>query len=144
MQGLAPGHKFLVYLDNIELSFSKISGIGNEIDIQSINEGGINDHMITLYGPPKNNGRLVFEHGKGIVNLVNKNFTAAALGIIFRSSGMIISYDNNKIKRAYGYTGAIPVKWSLASFDAQNGSVLIDTVEVVHNGIYEIPYAANF
>lgn len=139
MDRLARGHKFRVCFGPLLISFSKITGIGNELEVTQLNEGGRNNGVVMLYSPKKTVSRLVFEHGTGIANPANIAFEAAALGYYFNLPGLIVAYDSGDIKRAYAYSAAAPVKWSLSAFDAQNGSILIDTIEVMHNGIYEVP-----
>lgn len=136
---LAPGHNFLLLLGPLKLSFSKITGIDNELSIEMIHEGGVNDRVIPLYTPKKTYGKLIFQHGIGDFNLMNQNFTMASFGHLLQLPGTIVSFSNNKIHRIYCFTQCAPVKWSISELDATNSSVIIDTIEVIHSGIQEYP-----
>lgn len=135
-------HNFVVYMGPMKMSFSKISGIEQTLDIQEIQEGG-NPRAVFLYGAKKNPGRLKFEHGNGILNKANREFNKAfimqSLENSFRGFGIIVALRHGRAARAYEYQQALPVSWSVSGFDAQTGSILIDTVELMHNGIFEIP-----
>ena len=143
MDKLAVGHNFRVFIGSLEIAFSKISGIEQSLEVQEIQEGG-NPRAVFLYAPKRNAGRLKFEHGTGRLNKASKAFNAAfnmqTVEGAFRGSGIILAIRNGEIARAYEYRRAIPVSWSLSGFDAETGSLLIDTVELMHNGIYEIPH----
>lgn len=136
---LAPGHNFLLLIGPLELSFSKITGIDNELSIETIREGGVNDRVITLYTPKKDYGKLTFQHGIGDFNLMNQNFTMARFGYLLQLPGTIVSFSNNKIHRIYCFSQSAPVKWSISELDASNGSIIIDTIEMIHSGIQEYP-----
>ena len=140
MEKLVPVYNFMVCFGPLKVGFSKISGISNELSVDTIVEGGVNDRMIPLYTPKKMTGTLVFQHGIGIFNHVNQIFEAASFGKYISMPGVIFVYDRKQIKRVYYYEGVVPIKWSLSDLDALNGSVIIDTVEVIHQGIYEVPY----
>lgn len=138
MDRLAYSHNFRVYLGPLSMSFSKISGINNELSVETINEGGVNDRMIPLYTPKKTTGRLIFEHGIGILNGMNIQLNLALLGKYLQIPGIIMTLQEGKVKRIYKYDNVIPIRWSVSNFDAQNSNILIDTIEVMHQGIFEI------
>lgn len=135
---LAPGHNFLVYIGPLSISFSKISGISNELSVETINVGGINDRMVALYTQKKTTGTLLFEHGIGMIHPMNISFQAASLGIYLKTPGVIVCFQERKIKRIYGYSEVVPIRWSISDFNANDSSILIDTIEVMHHGIKEI------
>ncbi|MCL2576440.1 MAG: phage tail protein [Defluviitaleaceae bacterium] len=142
MSNLTTSHNFIVYMGSMEMSFSKISGIEQKLDVQEIQEGG-NPRAVFLYGAKKIPGRLKFEHGTGLLNKANeafnKAFTLQSLEYTFRGFGIIVALRHGKVSRAYEYQQALPVSWSVSGFDAKTGNILIDTVELMHNGIFEIP-----
>jgi phage tail-like protein len=129
-------------MGSLKMSFSRISGIEQTLDVQEIQEGG-NPRAVFLYGTKKIPGRLKFEHGVGLLNkaneVFNKAFTLQSLEHTFRGFGIIVALRHGKAARAYEYRQALPVRWSVSDFDAQTGNILIDTVELMHNGIFEIP-----
>lgn len=139
-QRLASGHSFLAFFGPITVSFSKISGLCNEMNVETIQEGGVNDAKVMLLGPRTKLGTVTYEHGIGTLNPLNRQFEAVnQFGVIFTFPTTILVFSNRILKRAVGYNGGVPVKWSLSALDAQTGSIVLDTVEVTHQGIFEVP-----
>lgn len=138
---LVGGHNFLAFFGPVIVSFAKIAGLTNEINIETISEGGVNDAMVMLAGPRKKLGTVVYEHGVGMLNPLNMQFeTTNQIGAIFTFPTTILIFDNNRtLKRAVGYNGGVPVKWSLSDLNAQSGEILMDKLEVMHQGLFNVP-----
>ncbi len=138
---LVSGHNFLVFFGPLVASFAKVSGLENQLNVETLQEGGVNHAMVLLQGPPKTLGTVVFEHGQGSLNPLSVQFEVSNnFGLFFGMPTTILIFDNGlTLRRAVGYNGGVPVKWSLSELNALEGHVVIDRIEVRHQGIFNVP-----
>lgn len=151
-ESFLPGYNFIVYMGSLQMNFAKISGIDNEIEVETLVEGGVNDEVHILHKNRSQGGRLIFENGVGnLKRPLDALFKASLLGAYLRLPGtiLVLSADKKKaadanavaekvVAKVYGYNGALPVKWSLQDLDAQTGQILIERIELIHQGIFDL------
>jgi phage tail-like protein len=141
MSEIAVGYLFKVSIDGVELgSFTKVDGIGARYDVMTVKEGGENGFVHQLPG------RINYDNIK-ISRPVDKSSGNLArwFGTFQRELGQSKHYksitasiealgSDNKPVATWNLIGVLPVRYSGPSFQAGGGSVLIETVEIAHNG----------
>jgi phage tail-like protein len=127
----------------IDLRFQKVSGLSTEVQLETINEGGDNTHMLRV-PKTKNYGNLVLERGYlpttlelgfGNISPLNLEFMDALDTLQFTPSDVLITLFSESGFPVGGwlFRKAYPVKWSVSDLDAQSNSVLIDTMELAYS-----------
>lgn len=135
------GYLFKVVIDGVELgSFTKVDGIGAKYEILTVKEGGENNFVHQLPG------RIDYDNVK-ISRPVDQ--TSGELAKWFTSfqrevgnSGHFKSITASiealtaahKPIATWNLAGVIPVRYSGPSLQAGSSSVLIETIEIAHNG----------
>lgn len=139
-QPLTPSlnHRFLAFFslghipDPISLRFSKISGLGRQIEIQQINEGGHNHRNRFLPGRVSI-PNLVFERGVMMVTPLTLATDMILSGFYTRLMSydiLIMLLDAKGIPEAsWSANGAMPVSMSMGTLDADSGQVLMNSME---------------
>lgn len=123
----------------IDIRFQKVSGLSTEVQLETINEGGDNVHMLRV---PKsvNYGNLVLERGyvaSFIPSPLTLEFKAAFNTLKFLPSNVLVTLfnDNGIPIGGWVFKKAYPVKWSVSNLDAQSDSVIIDTMELAYSKV---------
>lgn len=130
--------RFVVEIDGLQLAhFQTISGLGHEIEVLSQQEGGVNDRMHKLPGQGSYQN-LVLKVGY-IHNQLLEDWHVGFQrkpGQIGRKNGSIVlnNDDGNEIAR-WNFTRAWPVKWEGPELDATVSEILVESVEIAHEGI---------
>jgi phage tail-like protein len=119
--------------------FSEVTGLQIETEIESYEEGGVNDYVHQL---PK---RTKYQHitlKRGITEREElwRWYQEVVSGNFKRENGAIILMDitGEKEKWRWNFEGAYPVKWTGPEFKADSNTVAFETVELVHNGIKKV------
>lgn len=114
--------------------FSKVSGIEVTMEQEEIQEGGKNDGPHILLSPHKKNPPLVLERGVFLrTSWLGKVKPGMRLGtwlVIF-----LLDERGRITRKAFGITDGTVVKWELSGLDATGNSVLVERIEIVHDGI---------
>jgi phage tail-like protein len=131
--------RFLVELDGLIVGgFSEVSGIQAETEVTEYSEGGVNTHVHYWVKQTKY-PRIVLKRGMTNSSELWDWYDGVVGGKISRKNGAVIL--NNQAGKEicrWNFFEAYPVKWLGPSLNASNGSVAIETVELVHNGIKAI------
>lgn len=128
--------RFLVELEGLIVGgFSEVSGLQAKTDVETAEEGGINNYEDKL--PKKTKyPNLVLKRGIIDSNEIWKWHQDVVNGKINRKSGCIILLDsmgNEKLR--WRFTQAYPVKWSGPELKADGNDVAVESLELVHEGI---------
>lgn len=128
--------RFRIEIDQLIVgSFSEVSGLQVETEIQEYQEGGVNDFIhklpkITKYP------NITLKSGLTDSDVLWKWHQNVVNGKIERKSGRIILLDSEeKEKWHWTFEGAFPVKWMGPDFKATDNTIAIETLELSHNGI---------
>jgi len=116
---------FLVEIDGIiEGGFTSVSGLDITVEFDTIKEGGVNEEYKLPKGLKYSN--ITLKHGLADWELWNwcHDF---AMGKSGRKSGTIHLLDSSKY----------PTKWTGPSFDAINGAVATESLELAHQGLFK-------
>ena len=134
---LIPSFSFSVQLDNIKMRFKKVSNISGSIEVETVVNGGFNETPVILRKPKKNPDMLVFE--KGLYSSKD-DLSFAALNEGSRINSIIIMLlRNGQIVRTFCAEGGVVIKRQFTNLDAMESAVMMETLQVAHMGITEIP-----
>lgn len=137
----ALSHRFGVYFMGLpfvlDFKFQKVSGLNSEVQVDTINEGGQNLFSHKL--PNKiNYNNLVLERGYNaspIPSALTLYFNATFTSFKFLPLNvMVMLFNEFSIPiGTWVFQTAYPVKWSVSDLDAQNSSVVIDSMELAYS-----------
>lgn len=127
---------FLVEIDGIiEGGFTSVSGLDLTVEFDTIKEGGVNEEYKLPKGLKYSN--ITLKHGLADWELWNwcHDF---AMGKSGRKSGTIHLLDSSKEEvMSWHFVEAYPTKWTGPSFDAINGAVATESLELAHQGLFK-------
>ena len=113
-------------------SFTKIKNISEVIETETVQEGGNNWSVHNLAKPTTSSHRLILELGF----LVTGNDPGLTAGSrVYDVTIMIM--EHGSIKKSYSFEEGIVIKWEISDFDALQGQVVYNTVEILHSGLQE-------
>ena len=120
--------------------FKECSGLSGEIEVETYQEGGLNEYEHKLPGRAKY-GNVTLKSGVASSVEMWSWFHRAATGDIERREISIVMYQQNRFGQFKGeamrwtLSGAYPVRWEGPSFSAEDNSVAVQSIELAHNGI---------
>lgn len=141
------GH-FVVTVDEEKVgSFQEVSGLGAEVDVEELTEGGNNRHVHKLPGRitwPN----IVLKRGVIRSDLLFRWFATASehglapaeegsrpSGTLSRREVAIEIRDHaGDTVRSWGLTGAFPVRWTGPTLAATASDIAVEELELAHHG----------
>lgn len=118
----------------IDIRFQTVSGLSSEIEIEEIQEGGLN-----IYKPriPTRviHENLILERGMVIGSPLTIQFSAAMnqFKLVPTSTVLIMLLNQDNIPLScWSFYLAYPVKWTISDLDANENSVVIETMELAY------------
>ncbi len=113
--------------------FQEVSGINVEIDTETLEEGGENRFVHKLPKRPKYNN-LVLKRGLLKDTRLVEWIQDAVENYTFSPCIVEVSLLNaeHEALMTWNFMNAWPVKWSLSDFKATEGSVVIESLELVY------------
>ncbi len=132
---IRPACRFYVQVDGVSQAvFSEVSGLGMEVTVEDVEEGGNNAFVHKLPGRCKV-GNVTLK--RGLTN--SKDFLRwsynMAYGTIEPKQVTVIMYNvNGKEAMRWTFNRAFPVKWTGPQFKADDASVAIESIELAHDG----------
>lgn len=125
---LVKNNHFWVFIGVLKISFTKISGLEQDIDKEYIVEGGVNDAGVQLIVPKKERRILRCERGLQTWSPV---LTRMKPGVhIPDGITVIMMNDRNIPVHVYHVSDCIVTKWEVGELNANTGEILIETFEV--------------
>ena len=117
-----------------DICFSRISGIGSTAESEEIAEGGRNSGPHLLAVPAKWQTQLVLERG---VLPVSHWMYRLKPGMRLGTWLQIIVMDESGLptSRQFWIEDGIVTKWELSDLNALGNSILIERMEILHDGI---------
>jgi phage tail-like protein len=134
--------KFVFEVDGLEIgAFQEVSGLSVQVEVQTIEEGGLNDYVHQLPGRMKW-PNLKLKRGvtdsDALFEWLNKSSGEGLAGggyKLERSTGRISLLDASYTPvRTWEFEGAFPVKWTGPSLSASNNDVAVEELEIAHHG----------
>ena len=116
-------------------AFTECSGLSGEIEVETYQEGGLNDYEHKLAGRTKY-GNVTLKNGVATAINLWKWFSDVATGKIERREISIIMYSQSMEEQLrWNLTGAFPVRWQGPEFSASDSNVAVHSLELAHHGI---------
>ena len=118
--------------------FSEVSGLSSEIDLESYEEGGLNDYVHKF---PKHTTypNLVLSRGLVNIDLFYIWYQATSQGLIQQLNGTILLLNSQQIPVMWWtFKKAYPVKWEGPQFNASSENIAVEKIELVHQGISKL------
>ncbi|WP_457333520.1 phage tail protein [Rhizobacter sp. P5_C2] len=123
-----------------EAQFREVSGIGSEMELESVVEGGENRFVHQLPKAVKH-PRLVLKRGiaandSRLVTWCKKTLEG---GLARRIQTQVVQVQllgaTSQPLRAWAFDNAYPVKWSFEPLEAKKNEVAIETIELVYTQV---------
>lgn len=117
-------------------SFKEVSGIEIEMDVEEISEGGNNNYRHRLPGRSRYHN-LVLKRGLVKENtalhewITNSILSEANLDEPIEKKKITVNLNNpdGTPVLSWSFENAYPVKWSVSSFNSQENSLVVETLE---------------
>lgn len=134
--------RFSVEFDNIEVaSFSEVKGLQIEVETESYREGGVND-FVHIFPKGVKYEPLVLKRGiagPSVLDELKNWYKDMVYGNITRKNVTVILKDSAGVeKRRWNFKGAYPIKWTGPELKADSNSIAIESIELVHQGIFYV------
>lgn len=130
--------RFVLEVDGLTMAhFQSVAGLSHEIEVLPFQEGGMNDRMHKLPGQGSypNITLKVGYVNSALLEDWHSKFTQKP-GSVGRKNGSIVLHDDEgeEVTR-WNFTRAWPVKWEGPQLDASQSQILVESVEIAHEGI---------
>lgn len=132
-----PSYSFNVTFDGIPFSFTKVNNLGGSIEIDTIVEGGANDSPVILRKPKRSPDMLVLERGLH-TSLSDVGFALFKEGSAIGAISINVLRDGKTV-RMFFVTGGIVVKREFSPLDSLESGILVQMLQIAHNGLTEVP-----
>lgn len=129
--------EFRVWIEMVEVNFSKITNIENRIETEMFVEGGRNDCPVVRQKAKQRADTIIFEKGMTdtagglFFSLLRQGMKVANLIIFVRQAGSIV--------RIFSIDEGLIVSKKFTDLDANSSTVLVERLEIAHSGLSEIP-----
>jgi phage tail-like protein len=136
------GHQFTVQVMGEEKEgagarFTECSGLSVERTVVQYEEGGVNDHVHILPGRIKYTN-IVLKHGVTLKSGWLWKWCQEGLydgKVQLRNVSIVLFNSFHLPIRLWNVNGAYPVKWSGPDLNSANSQVMIETLELAHQGL---------
>lgn len=128
--------RFRVEIEKIEVAqVSEVTGLQFETEIETYEEGGVNDYVHQL--PKKTKyPRIILKRGITDMDGFWKWYQEVVSGTFARRNISVILMDvTGKDKWRWNFSQAYPVKWTGSELKAESNTVAFESIELVHNGM---------
>ena len=130
---IVTNNNFIVSLNLLVFSFSKVTNISGNIEMEALEEGGYNDSPRILRKPKTSFDTLVLEKGVQTSNMeINLKVGMAV------NAGTIMVMHNGSIAKTYAFEYGLITKWETNGLDALRSDVFIRRIEISHTGLIEV------
>ncbi len=126
--------RFKVEIDGIiKGGFSEASGLEIETEIETYQEGGLNDYVHQL---PKGNKYSKLTLKRGLTDSKLYDWYKNVVDGKIKRNAINIIQSNEKAEEVWlwNLNGAYPVKWKGPDFNANSNNVAFESLEIIHNG----------
>lgn len=117
----------------LDIRFQRVSGISSTMETTEVREGG--ENLFSLRLPTRMTyGNLVLERGMVIGSPLNIEFNLAMSTMSFQPGNVLVMLlnANNTPVASWLFQEAYPLQWSVSDLDANQNSVVIDTMELAY------------
>ncbi len=116
-----------------DVRFQEVSGINVSIETETFQEGGEN-RFSHRFPKPVTFQNLTLKRGMLVGSKLIKWFQDAITGFTFKPTTVrvyLLNGDHETLE-SWDFINAYPVKWSIDPFNAQDGKVLVETIELCY------------
>ena len=136
--GLMSGCNFLVTIGQEIFSFSKVSNLASQVEYEAVQEGGNNDYPLLFPKQKTSPDTLVLE--KGVREWTyDPAFNSLWEGMHVEQVTILVFKYGILLRKALFFKKGLIIKRSFSDLDALRGELLIETLEIAHSGLVEIP-----
>jgi phage tail-like protein len=119
--------------------FQEVKGLGADLEVTPYPEGGVNDLVHQL--PVRHSWtRITLRRGlvrdRGLWEWYQAGLTQS-LGARRDGSVILLSPDGNRLV-SWEFHGGIAVKWTGPEFNAMQGAVAVEGIEIAHHGVEQV------
>lgn len=134
---------FSVQIDSTEYAFKEVSGLETELEIESVQEGGLNEYQHSLPKQIKH-GNLILKRGLLPLNSALISWVKSIMEGDFSTlpicKSILIQLKNAQGESSYSWTcyKAYPVKWTVEALDSEKNAILLENLEFAYTKINRI------
>jgi phage tail-like protein len=124
---------FQVNIGSWTFSFTRIKNISEIIEVETVQEGGNNWSVHNLAKPITSSHRLVLDRGFLSDGSNDPGLTAGSR--VYNVTIKVM--EHGTVIKSYSFQEGIITKWEITDFDALQGQVIYNTIEILHTGLSE-------
>jgi phage tail-like protein len=137
---LAAGIALSAVSDVLLGGFAECSGLEMTMKVEEYNEGG-NNGAVRKFPGRMSWGNLVLKKGVGSSSALWDWAYGFAIGKGKRRDGFVVLLTELHVPNNIWYfRNGLPLKWSGPSLNATQNSVAIESMEISHEGLYQVPF----
>ena len=132
-----PTFKFWVEIESVVVAqFQECTGLRMERAFETVEEGGVNDHLTILPGRNKYSN-IVLKHGMVESSDLWKWYETGLYDAkIKRVNFSILLRDvSGAVVKRWNVIDGFPIKWEGPQFNSDSRNVAIETLEIAHHGL---------
>lgn len=132
-----PAFKFWVEMESIVVAeFKDCSGLRMERTVETLEEGGVNDHVHVLPGRNKYSN-IVLKYGVMHSNELWDWYREGLYdGKVNRINFSIILRDpSGQVEKRWNVVEGFPVKWEGPQLSTESNQVAVESLEIAHHGL---------
>lgn len=135
---LLPSYNFLVTIGQDIYSFSKVSNLVAQIEYETVSEGGNNDFPLLFPKQKSSPDTLTLEKGVR-TRASDQSFNSLVEGMQVEMVTILLVKDGRHLEKVFYFKKGLIVKRTFSDLDAKGNELLIETLEIAHSGLEEIP-----
>ncbi len=121
--------------------FSECSGLEMSMRVEEYSEGGNNGTVLKFPGRVSS-GNLTLKKGQGTSTALWDWHYGFVVGTGKRRDGIIVLLNDRQLPNNIWYfRRGLPLKYSGPSLNATQNSVAIESIEIAHEGLWQVPFA---
>ena len=120
--------------------FSECSGLEMSLKVDEWNEGG-NNCTVLKFPARMSWGNLTFKKGTGASAALWDWAYGYAIGKGVRRDGLVVLMNELHVPNNIWYfRRGLPLKWSGPALNAAQNAVAVESIEISHEGLYQVPF----
>ncbi len=137
-QRMVPGYSFLVTIGDSKFSFSKVTNLVSQIEYETVVEGGNNDYPYLFPKPKTKPDTLILEKGVKARSL-DCAFNQLVEGMQVEMVTILLLKNLLELEKAFYFKSGLIIRRKFSDLNAMGNELLIETLEIAHTGLVEIP-----
>lgn len=134
-ESLLLNNQFIVSIGSTLYSFSRVSNLSDSIELEMVNQGGVNQNAEFLVKQKNKPETLILE--KGLLKNKAGSDNPLTIGDIITEATIMVK-RRGKVEKAYSFEYGIVSKWEISPLDAMGKDILIQKLEITHTGLEEV------